>query len=56
MTRTVVFAGFVINVKKSYFNPKTKGEQLGTIIDTSDMTFTVPPRKINKLLVDIKIF
>ena len=47
-------AGFVINVEKSDFNPKTKGKWLGTIIDTAEMTFTVPIEKINKLLADIQ--
>ena len=47
-------AGFVINVEKSDFNPKTKEKWLGTIIDTVEMTFTVPIEKINKLLADIQ--
>ena len=50
----LVSAGFVINTEKSHFNPKTKGKWLGTIIDTIEMTFTVPSEKINKLLADIK--
>ena len=50
----LVSAGFVINVEKSDFNPKTKGKSLGTIIDTIEMAFTVPSEKINKLLADIK--
>ena len=49
----LVSAGLVINVKKSDFNPKTKGKWLGTITDTIKMTFTVPSEKINKLLTDI---
>ena len=50
----LVSAGFVINAEKSDFNPKTKGKWLGKIIDTIEMTFTVPSEKINKLLADIK--
>ena len=50
----LVSTGFVINVEKSDFNPKTKGKWLGTIIDTIKMIFTVPSEKINKLLADIK--
>ena len=50
----LVSAGFVINVEKSDFNPKTKGKWLGTIIDTIEMIFTVPSEKINKRLTDIK--
>ena len=50
----LVSAGFVINSEKSDFNPKTKGKWLGTIINTIEMTFTVPSEKINKLLADIK--
>ena len=52
--KDLVSAGFVINVEKSDLNPKTKGRWLGTIIDTIEMTFTVPSEKINKLLADIK--
>ena len=52
----LVSAGFVINVEKSDFNPTTKGKWLGTIIDTIEMTFTVPSEKNNKLLADIKNF
>ena len=50
----LVSTGFVINVEKSDFNPKTKGKWLGTIIDTVKMTFAVPSEKSNKLLTDIK--
>ena len=50
----LVSAGFVINVEKSDFNPKTKGKWLGTIIETIEMTFTVPSEKTKKLLADIK--
>ena len=39
-------AGFVIINRKSDFNPKTKGKWLGTIIDTRELTFTVPQEKI----------
>ena len=47
-------AGFIIILEKSDFNLKTKGKWLGTIIDTIEMTFTVPSEKISKLLTDIK--
>ena len=50
----LVSEGFVINAEKSDFNPKTKGKWLGTIVDTIEMTFTVPSEKIKKLLADIK--
>ena len=50
----LVSTGFVINVERSDFNPKTKGKWLGTIIDTIKMIFTAPSEKINKLLADIK--
>ena len=36
---------FMINNEKSYFNPKTKGKWLRTIIDTIKMTSTVPFQK-----------
>jgi len=42
-------SGFVINIEKSDFEPKQTGEWLGSIIDTRNMTFTVPKRKIEKL-------
>ena len=35
----------VINNEKSDFNPKTKGKWLGAIIDTRELTFTVPQEK-----------
>ena len=50
----LVSVGFAINAEKSSFNPKTNGKWLGTIIDSIQMTFTVPSEKINKLLADIK--
>ena len=46
-------AEFVINNKKSDFYSKTKVKWLGTIIDTTELTFTVPQEKIRKLLEDI---
>ena len=49
-------AGFVINNKKSDFNPKTKGNCLSTIIGTRELTFTVPQEKITKLLEDITMY
>ena len=42
-------AGFVINLKKSNFTPRQKGEWLGTTIDTVAMSFSVPDRKITEL-------
>ena len=39
-------AGCVINNEKSSFNPKIKGKWLGTIIDTRELTFTIPQEKI----------
>ena len=50
----VASVGFVINIEKSTFNPKTKGKWLRTIIGTIEMTFTVPSGNINRLLADIK--
>ena len=50
----LVSTGFVINVEKSDFTPKTKGKWLGTITDTIKMIFTIPSEKINKLLANIK--
>ena len=50
----LVSEGFVTNAEKSDFNPTTKGKWLGTIVDTIEMTFTVPSEKIKKLLADIK--
>ena len=50
----LVSAGFLINAEKSDFNPKTREKWLGTMTDTVEMTFTVPPEKINKLLADLK--
>ena len=52
--KDLVTAGFVINVEKTDFNPKTKRMWLGTIIDTIKVAFMVPSEKIDKLLVDIK--
>ena len=42
----LVSAGLVINVEKSDFNPKTKANWLGTIIDTIEMTFAVPSENL----------
>ena len=44
----------MIDSRKSDFDPKAKGKWLGTIIDTIEMTFTVPSERINGLLADIK--
>ena len=49
----ITMSGFMINVEKSDFQPKQTGEWLGTIIDTRDMTFTIPERKIKKLKLNI---
>ena len=38
----VLSGGFVINNEKNDFSPKTKRKCLGTIIDTKELTFTVP--------------
>ena len=46
-------AGFVVNIQKSDFEPKQRGEWLGTNIDTETMIFTVPERKINKVKENI---
>ena len=50
----LVSAEFIINIEKRDFNPKTNEKWLGTIIDTIEMTFTVPSKKINKPLADNK--
>ena len=50
----VVPVGFVINIEKSTFNPKTKGKWLRTIIGTIEITFTVPSGNINEHLAGIK--
>ena len=47
-------AGFFINTEKSDFEPKQKGTWLGTVIDTTNMTFSVPSEKIRKLKTSIK--
>ena len=52
-TRTIVkdleSAGFVINIKKSSLVPRQVGEWLGTTINSTDMSFSVPERKIADL-------
>lgn len=42
-------AGFVVNEAKSNFAPTQVGQWLGMIIDTKDMTFTVPLEKVQTL-------
>ena len=42
-------AGFVCNAEKCNWEPTQEGRWLGMIVNTSDMTFTAPPEKINKL-------
>ena len=42
-------AGFVCNAEKCNWEPTQEGRWLGMIVKTSDMTFTAPPEKINKL-------
>ena len=42
-------AGLVINNEKCDFNPKVKGKCLGAIIDTRELTFTVPLKKIKQI-------
>ena len=44
----LVSAGFIINVEKSHFNPKTKRKWSGTTIDTIEIKFTAPYEKNNK--------
>ena len=46
-------AGWVINVAKSNFNPTQIGKWLGTIVNTKNMTFSVPPEKVAKLKTKI---
>ena len=48
-------AGFHINLSKSNFEPTQRGQWLGTIIDTQNMTFYVPPEKLENLKKDIRI-
>ena len=43
-------SGFVINYEKRDFQPKQLGEWLGTMINTKNMTFYIPERKVEKLL------
>ena len=38
----ILSGGFVINNEKNDFSLKTKRKCLGTIIDTKELTFTVP--------------
>ena len=42
-------AGFVCNAEKCNWEPTPEGKWLGMIVNTSDMTFTAPAEKINKL-------
>ena len=46
-------AGFIINIKKSNLEPQQEGEWLGTILNTKNMTFYIPERKIKKMLKSI---
>ena len=43
------YAGFVINVEKSVWDPKQKIEWLGLVIDLAKGEFSVPDRKLVKL-------
>ena len=38
-------SGFLLNTEKSHLEPGQTGRWLGVLIDTTSMTFTVPPRK-----------
>ena len=49
MANVLTQAGFHINRRKSNFEPTQVGQWLGTIINTKNMTFTVPPDKLANL-------
>jgi len=51
MKKDLESAGFIINRKKSVWIPSQKGEFLGFDIDTTKMEFSVPPQKIEDLLI-----
>ena len=42
-------AGFIVSTSKSDFTPRQTGEWLGISIDTQDLTFRVPDKKIDRL-------
>ena len=46
---------FVVNVEKSDFEPQQVGEWLGIIVNTTNMTFRVPERRILKLKRSISV-
>ena len=47
-------AGFIVNLPKCQLIPLKVGKWLGVIINTHDMTFTVPKEKIEKLVLAIQ--
>ena len=49
VTQCLEAAGFLVNYEKSQLNPKQIGEWLGFEINSQDMIFIVPQRKIDKL-------
>ena len=49
----LISAGFTINTEKSRLQPTQVGEWLGSVINTRDMTFSVPQGKIDKLTSSI---
>ena len=61
MTRdTVIFLlqnlGFIINQKKSVFIPVQKIEFLGVMIDSLEMTLSLPQEKVHKIVTQSKKF
>lgn len=54
MSHDLKRAGFHLNYDKSNFEPTQVGKWLGTIIDTRNMTFYVPPAKLAKLKSEIE--
>ena len=49
VTQCLESAGFLVNYEKSELDPKQTGEWLGFEINSQEMTFVVPQRKIDKL-------
>ena len=46
-------AGFICNEAKCEWKPVQEGRCLGMIVNTRDMTFTVPPEKVQQLKGDV---
>ena len=44
----LIRAGFAINREKSNFTPKQRGQWLGIVINTKNMTFSIPEDKYVK--------